>query len=89
MVNTEYPDYSKMDNKSNILLNADHGFNPYTWKAPIHWKGWIGGVEVEFTQINASGSNKEDYDFSSLPKECSGAISYIVEAIDNAMKTMD
>lgn len=89
IVKTEYPDYTKLDNKSRILLNADQGFNPYTWEPPINWKGFVGGVEVEFVQINSSGSSKIDYDFSSLPKECMEAVPYIIEAIDNAMRVMD
>ena len=89
MVKKEYPDYTKLDNKNSILLNADQGFNPYTWEAPIKWKGFVGSAKVEFTQINNSGANKIDYDFSSLPKECIETIPYIIEAIDDAMRVMD
>lgn len=39
----EYPDYSTHSLKNYFYLNADQAFNPYTWSAPSHWEGTVGG----------------------------------------------
>jgi hypothetical protein len=65
----EYPDYTKPSNKAFFFLECDQQMNPYTWNPPINWTGRIDGVEVSFTQISVSGFARDDYDFSSFPKE--------------------
>ncbi|TKC57694.1 hypothetical protein FBD94_20695 [Pedobacter hiemivivus] len=84
-----YTDYQKSSLKSSFYLNADQGFNYTTWKAPIHWSGTVGSKQVKFTQVNGSGSNRDDYDWTDFPKDLEPAISDIVKAIDDAMRIMD
>lgn len=88
-VTGEYPDYTKHNNISLFYLDADQPFNPFTWRPPIHWEGNVGGVKVSFTQTSNSGGNQLDYDWTDFPEEVKQAIPYIIEAIDNAMRTMD
>lgn len=88
-VTGDYPDYKKANLKSNFYLDADKAFNPYTWAPPIEWEGIVGGQKVKFTQISSKGNNKIDYNWDGFPDDLAGAIPYIVEAIDNAMRTMD
>lgn len=88
-VTGEYPDYSRASNKNHFYLDADKGFIYFKWSPPIRWKGRVGGVDVTFTQVSHSGAHQSDYDWSNYPSEVSGAIPYIVEAIDDAMRIMD
>ncbi|WP_448104613.1 hypothetical protein [Pedobacter panaciterrae] len=88
-VSGEYPDYQKHNNVSLFGLNADKPFNNFIWSPPIHWEGIVGDKQVKFTQIRNSGSSKLDYDWTGFPEELEVAIPYIVNAIDNAMRTMD
>lgn len=84
-----YPDYQKRTLKSYFSLEGDKQFNPYTWSPPIVWEGTVGAHKVQFIQISSSGSNKPDYDWSDFPNELEVAITYIIEAIDKAMRVMD
>jgi hypothetical protein len=84
-----YPDLKSESRNSRFTLTADQGFNPYTWKPPIHWSGLVGGKQVKFTQIMASGAVEGCYDWTGFPIEIKSAIPHIVKAIDDAMRTMD
>jgi hypothetical protein len=88
-VKGEYPDYQSKSLKNNFYLNADQAFNPYTWHAPIHWEGIVGGNKVKFIQIASNAFCKDSFDWSGFPDKLEETKSYIVEAIDNAMRTMD
>ena len=88
-VEVEYTDYSKHGNKGRLILEGDKAFNPYTWKPPINWEGYIGGEKISFVQTSASGYSEGDYDFSQLPEKFKRLIPEIVSAIDDAMRTMD
>lgn len=88
-VHGHFPDYSRHNNQGSFSLEADKGFNPYTWQPPINWIGLVNGVEVHFVQTSASGSSIHDYDFTDFPPQFDDAKSYIIEAIDNAMRVMD
>lgn len=88
-VTGEFPDYQSHRQKSNFYLNADQAFNPYTWCAPIHWEGIVRGNKVRFTQIANDAFSIDSFDWSGFPDKLEGAKSYIVEAIDNAMRAMD
>lgn len=88
-VEGEYPDYQTNSLKSKFYLNADQAFNPYTWQAPIHWEGFVGGNKVKFTQIESDVFSKDSFDWSGFPEKLEEAKSYIAEAIDDAMRTMD
>ncbi len=63
--------------------------NPYSWKAPIEWKGYINNDKISFTQIENSGYAEYCFDFSNLKEEYKFLASDIVELIDKAMKVMD
>ncbi len=89
MVKGKYPTYNGNREELPFSLIADQGFNPFTWAPPINWKGVVGGYKVSFVQTSHSGYSIEDYDFEGFPEEVVGAIPYIVETIDKAMKTMD
>ncbi len=88
-VQGEYPDYQSQSLKSKFYLNSDQAFNPYTWKAPIQWEGIVGGNKIKFTQIANDAFSKDSFDWSEFPEKLEDAKSYIVEAIDEAMRTMD
>lgn len=88
-VTGEYPDYKAHSMKSGFHLNADQSFNHSTWGPPIHWKGYVGGHEVKFTQVRNHSFSISDIDWQDFPKELESAKTYIVEAIDKAMKVMD
>lgn len=88
-VTGEYVDYKIHPRKGQFYLNADQGFNPFTWKPPINWEGTVGGHNVKFTQIEASSFNNESFDWGEFPTELEYVKPYIVEAIDKAMKVMD
>lgn len=55
-VKGEYPDYQTHSIKNTFYLNADQGFNPYSWRAPINWEGIVGGKKIKFTQIDSDYS---------------------------------
>lgn len=84
-----YQDFRENNNQGRFIVESDQAMNPYTWKPPIHWEGYIKEVKISFTQIRASGSSERDYDFSKLPEQFHRFIPEIVEAIDNAMRVMD
>lgn len=88
-VEGEYPDYQKYPMKGRFYLDADQSFNPFTWKPPIHWEGYVGGQKVIFTQLGRSGYHVDHFDWQDFPEELESAKPYIVEAIDKAMKKMD
>lgn len=88
-VNGEYPDYQRYPVKGMFHLNADQGFNPFTWKAPINWVGFVGSKEVKFTQIEDGSFNEQSFDWGNFPEELNYVKPYIVEAIDKAMRVMD
>lgn len=88
-VTGHYPDYNSHTLKSNFYLNADQAFNPYTWAPPIHWTGIVGGKKVQFTQISDYAVDFNSFDWHDFPLELESVKSYIVEAIDEAMRTMD
>lgn len=88
-VDGQFVDYTQRNNKGYFFLNSDKSMNPYTWGPPITWSGTINGIKIEFVQIEASGSHRSDYDFSTLPKGTEDAIDEMVKAIDDAMRTMD
>lgn len=88
-VTGEYPDYIAYREKGSFYLNADQGFNPFTWKPPIHWAGMVGNKMVKFIQIDASGYHRSCFDWTDFPDELQSAIPYIVDAIDKAMRVMD
>ena len=46
-------------------------------------------MQVKFTQVNGSGSDRDDYDWTGFPRDLEPAISDIVKAIDDAMRIMD
>jgi hypothetical protein len=81
--------YKKNLSKEHFFLNADKDFNYTTWHHPIKWKGTVGGKQVIFTQIKDAGSNEDCYDWKDYPDELSEVKSYIVKAIDDAMRKMD
>lgn len=84
-----FPDYSRHNNRGSFVLESDKEFNPFTWAPPINWTGYINDVKVSFVQVNASGSMEMDYDFSNCSSIIESAKSYIIEAIDDAMRVMD
>jgi hypothetical protein len=88
-VTGEYPDSHNSKLKNRFYLDADQTFNYSTWSPPIKWKGVVHGVEVEFTQIDRFGDEKDCYDWTDFPENLSSAIPYIVNAIDDAMRVMD
>ena len=88
-VQGEYPDYSHPRLKNGFHLNADKPFNPYNWQPPIHWTGYVGSEKVAFTQITPDSFNRESFDWQNFPEKLDFVKSYIVEAIDEAMRIMD
>lgn len=88
-VTAEYPDYSSFRLKSEIHLNCDQAFNPYTWKAPIHWEGYVGDTKVNFIQISEDAISEDSFDWSGFPEKLEYTKGYIVRAIDDAMRVMD
>lgn len=72
-----------------FYLNADQGFNYTTWKAPIIWKGTVDSIEVEFVQTSDSASDLSCFDWTGFPAELEAAKTYLVKAIDDAMRIMD
>lgn len=88
-VQGEYPDYNNHLSRSRFCLNADQAFNSFTWRAPIRWSGTVGGERVNFIQIDNDASSINYFDWSEFPEILEGAKSYIVEAIDGAMRVMD
>ncbi len=88
-VTGKYPDSDHPLGKSSFYLDADQSFNPYSWQPPINWTGSVGDRQVKFTQIESHGSDRSCYDWSGFPRELDSVISYIVEAIDKAMRVMD
>jgi len=89
MVTGTFPNYRSHNNEGSFSLEADQGFNPYTWRPPINWRGWVNNVAVSFIQVNASGGDLSDYDFSGFPPQFERAKPFIVAAIDDAMRVMD
>lgn len=72
-----------------VNLNPDQALNPYTWRAPITWSGFVAGTPVTIIQNENSAFDIDDFDWSGLPSEYSYLRSEIREAIDKAMKVMD
>jgi len=89
MVTGKYPDYLHPLKERSFHLNADQPFVHFTWKAPIHWEGIVGGQKVKFTQIFESAYGIESFEWHDFPKELEDAKYYIVKAIDDAMRVMD
>ncbi len=89
MVEGEFPDYTAYNNSGWFRLNVDQAFNHQTWEPPIHWEGLVNSVKVKFIQTSHMASSIYDFDFEGFPKEVEDAKSYIVEAIDDAMRVMD
>lgn len=87
-VTGEYQDDYNSKFKKRFYLNADQGFSN-NWNPPIHWKGTVDGISVEFTQTERHGDDKDCYDWSYFPERLSSAIPFIVKAIDDAMRIMD
>ena len=88
-VEETFTDYSRPNSTGFIELNAGVAFNPYTWKPPINWTGFVNGTPVNFTQVSASGSHEHNFDFSTFPIELKYAIPNVISAINGAMRTMD
>lgn len=88
-VTGKYPDDYHHSRKRSFSLKADQSFNPYTWKPPIHWEGFVGGEYVKFTQIDSSGTSIDYFDWQDFPSELDYVKSFIVKAIDDAMRVMD
>lgn len=88
-VKGEFPHYQSYNNKGSFALKADKTMNPFTWAPPIKWKGFVNGTEVSFIQVDAGAISKDDFDFTGFPEQLNSAISYIIEAIDDAMRVMD
>jgi len=86
IVRGSFPDYSKPDNKGSFALNPDKSMNYQTWAPPIIY---VNGTEVKFKQISNSAIDETDFDLSAFPQQYKSSISYIIEAIDKAMKVMD
>ncbi len=72
-----------------VNLNPNQAFNPYTWKPPIIWKGFVGSEKVTFIQIASSAIGLDDFDWTNFPIASISLRREIVKAIDNAMRTMD
>lgn len=85
----DYPDYTAMDNKGSFYLSPNRTMHPDHWMAPITWTGNVGGIDVEFTQIQTKSSSIDDFDFSSCPPAFEKAKTYIVQAIDKKLRIMD
>jgi len=88
-VEGEYIDYSAPNNKGYFKLKSDKDFNPFKWSPPIIWEGVVSRHKVKFVQTSDSGSNRNDYDFTGFPVEIEDAIDSIIEAINEAMRTMN
>ena len=88
-VKGEYGNNRGSSSESYFTLTSDQYFNYSTWQAPIHWNGFVGGKKVSFIQIENTGSDLEDYDWSLFPKELELAKKNIIKAIDDAMRGMD
>ena len=88
-VTGKYPDLFHPLKKRSFHLNPDQPFVHFTWKAPIHWEGIVGGHKVRFTQVDSGVYGIESFEWNDFPKELDEAKHYIVEAIDEAMRIMD
>ncbi|WP_459075690.1 hypothetical protein [Halocola ammonii] len=88
-VSGEYIDVLKPNNKAYYHFNADQAFNPGTWNPPITWKGQIGGDEVQFVQIEPIGYHIDCFDWTDFPRELYHLRGIIVDAINEASRTMD
>ena len=75
--------------KIHFFLNANQGFNPYTWQAPIHWEGTVDGERVRFIQIVKDALSINSFNWDGFPEKFNDLKNSIVEAIDEAMRTMD
>lgn len=88
-VEGEYTDYTPFREVKRISLNADQAIFYQTWTAPIKWSGFVGGIKVEFIQINDPAYDEEDFDWTGFPTNLHKAIPAIIKAIDEAMREMD
>lgn len=89
MVTGKYTDYKHPLGESSFHLNADKDFNYQNWCAPIYWEGFVNNQKVKFRQIEAGAYSLDCFDWNEFPTELDQAKNYIVEAIDEAMKSMD
>ena len=72
-----------------FYLDANKPFWPSDWIPPISWKGVIASTEVSFVQITPEAISLDDFNWDGFPDDFNSIRKCIVEAIDEAMKTMD
>lgn len=77
------------DRQISVNLNPNQVINLYTWKPPIIWKGFVGSTKVTLIQIERSAFDLDAFDWTNFPIASIGLRREIVQAIDNAMRTMD
>lgn len=77
------------DRKIYVNLDANQPLNPYTWKAPIEWEGYLGGIPIKFVQISNLAHSLKAFDWTGFPEEYDYLCPIIVKEIDKALSIMD
>ena len=89
IVEVYYQDFREYNNKGSFTIECEQPFDPFRWKPPIKWEGYIKNEKISFLQRNASAISKHDFDFTELPENFHRFIPEIITAIDDAMRAMD
>lgn len=72
-----------------VKLKPDQSLNPFTWKPPILWDGFIDNTPVTIIQTERHALSINAFDWSGIPEAYYYLRNKIVAAIDKVMRTMD